>query len=242
MRTPISAIIWDFDGTLVDTRQRNFNVVRRLLTDATEKSPDRIAALRSAEFYDGVTRRYANWRQLYVEEFGFSEEETDRIGRLWSRYQLSDDTPVTVFDGIREALAALTPVRHGVVSQNAEAQIRRTLDGAEIAHHFRFVIGYDGVHIKRQKPEPDGLLACLEALTGFSPARALYIGDHETDIKCAQNAQGVLRDRKLDVEIHSVAATFIDNGAPHEWHTRPDFVARHPRDLISIARVLQPET
>jgi HAD superfamily hydrolase (TIGR01549 family) len=238
---PVSAIIWDFDGTLVDTRQRNYNVVRRLLADVTAKSPDGIPALRSAEFYDGVTRRYANWRQLYVEEFGFSEEETDRIGRLWSQSQLSDDTPVAVFAGIRETLAQLTAVRHGVVSQNAEAQIRRTLEGAEIAHHFRHVIGYDGVHIKRQKPEPDGLLVCLEALTGFRPARALYVGDHETDIKCAQNAQRAMRNRSLDIEIRSVAATFIDNGAPHEWRTQPDFVARHPRDLISIARGLQPE-
>lgn len=242
MTSPIAAIIWDFDGTIVDTRQRNYNVVRRLLADETGTTPDRIPALRSAEFYDQVARRYVNWRELYLQEFGFSEAETDRIGRLWSEYQLRDDTPVTVFDGIRETLLQLNTVQHGVVSQNAEAQIRRTLEGAGIDRYFRFVVGYDGVHITRQKPEPDGLLACLEALTGFSVGCVLYVGDHETDIKCAQNAQRAMRDRGLDIEIRSVAATFIDNSTPHEWRTRPDFVARHPQDLIFIARGLQPES
>lgn len=242
MTLPVSAIIWDFDGTLVDTRRRNYNVVRRLLVDETGTPPERIPALRSAEFYDQVTRSYVNWRELYLQEFGFSEEETDRIGGLWSEYQLRDATPVTVFEGIREALAELTEIGHGVVSQNAEAQIRRTLESAEIAQHFRFVVGYDGVHIKRQKPEPDGLLACLEALTGFSPGCVLYVGDHETDITCARNARRVLRERSLDIDLRSVAATFIDNGAPHAWRTRPDFVAQRPLDLVSIVKRLQGET
>ncbi len=242
MTLPVSTIIWDFDGTLVDTRQRNYNVVRRLLADATGALPEGIPALRSAEFYDQVTRRYVNWRELYLHEFGFSEAETDRIGRLWSEYQLQDDTPVSVFDGIGDALAALTRLQHGVVSQNAEAQIRRTLEGAGIDRYFRFVVGYDGVHIKRQKPEPDGLLACLEALTGFSAGCVLYVGDHETDITCARNAQRVLRERQLDIDVHSVAATFIDNGEPRKWRTQPDFVAQRPLDLVSIVRDLQPDT
>ena len=163
-----TAILWDFDGTLADTRRRNYNVVRRLIAEATGRELGGIPALASPEVYDQVNRRYANWRELYALEFGLDEPETDRIGRLWSAYQLEDDTPAEIYGGIREVLEGLHQVGHGIVSQNARHQIARTLAGARLAGHFRVIVGYDDVDIKRQKPEPDGLLACLEQLTGLA--------------------------------------------------------------------------
>ena len=65
------AFVWDFDGTLADTRRRNFNVVRRLLSENTRRALDAIPALASAEAYDQVNRRFFNWRELYLREFGF---------------------------------------------------------------------------------------------------------------------------------------------------------------------------
>lgn len=235
---PLTAIIWDFDGTLADTRKRNFNVVRRLLTDVG-RSPETMPCLASPDVYDRVNRGYSNWRELYVREFGFSEEETDRIGGLWSTYQDGDDTPIDVFDGIADALDALAHAAHGIVSQNARDFIARTLEAARLAHHFRRIVGYHDVHIQRQKPEPDGLLACLEQLTGFAPGQALYVGDHETDAHCARNAGGALRARGIAVEVLSVAACFVDHLDHRAWAVQPDFVARHPADLLEIVPQLQ---
>lgn len=232
----VTALVWDFDGTLADTRHRNYHVVRRLIAEATGMSPDEIAALTSPDVYDEVNRRYANWRELYTREFGFSEEETDRLGRLWSAYQLQDDTPAHVFDGIAEVLMTLGEVRHGIVSQNARAQIARTLGEARLAEHFRVIVGYDEVHIKRQKPEPDGLLACLQHLTALEPGRAIYIGDHETDVRCARNAREALAGRGVALELVSVAACFTGHSDPGDWAYQPDYVARSPREIIAIVR------
>lgn len=231
------AIIWDFDGTLADTRRRNFNVVRRLLGDVG-RAPDTMPCLRSPDVYDRVNRGYPNWRELYIREFGFSEDETDRIGQLWSTYQDGDDTPIELFDGIVEVMEALRHAAHGIVSQNARGLIARTLEGVRLAPYFRQIVGYHDVPIQRQKPEPDGLLACLEALTQLAPGRALYVGDHETDTRCARNATRALRERGLDVEVLSVAACFADHLDPREWTIQPDYTARHPRDLLDIANVI----
>ncbi len=238
MTTP-TAIVWDFDGTLADTRRRNYNVVRRLIAESTGRALDGFPALASPEIYDQVNRRYFNWRELYAQEFGFNEDETDRLGRLWSAYQLEDDTPAEVFEGIGEALARLQQVRHGIVSQNARDQIARTLAGAQLAEHFRVIVGYDEVDIKRQKPEPDGVLACLKQLTGLAPGCALYIGDHETDVRCARNAQRALASNGLAIEVVSVAACFGGHAGPGSWTQQPDHVAWSPRQVVEIAQRLR---
>lgn len=157
---------------------------------------------------------------------------------LWSAYQLEDDTPVEIFEGIAEALVALRAVGHGIVSQNARDQIARTLTGARLAQHFRVIVGYDEVHIKRQKPEPDGILACLEQLTALAPGCALYIGDHVTDVRCARNAQRALAARGVALQIVSVAACFGGHGGPGAWTDQPDYVAWSPRQIVEIAQRL----
>jgi HAD superfamily hydrolase (TIGR01549 family) len=232
------AFVWDFDGTLADTRRRNFNVVRRLFAENIERSIDAIPALASADAYDTVNRRYSNWRELYAREFGFSEDETDRLGRMWSQYQLQDDTPAEIFEGIGEVLAELNGAGHGIVSMNAREQIVRTLEGARLLGHFRVIVGYDEVHIKRQKPEPDGVLACLEQLTALAPGRALYVGDHETDVRCARNTQQALARRGVAIEVVSVAACFGGHAGPSGWTQQPDHVARTPREVVEIAQRL----
>jgi phosphoglycolate phosphatase-like HAD superfamily hydrolase len=145
---------------------------------------------------------------------------------------------VEVFEGVAEALEALRQRGHGIVSQNASSQIARTLAGARLAQHFRVVVGYDDVDIKRQKPEPDGVLRCLEQLTALEPGCVVYIGDHETDVRCARNAQRALAARGLGVELVSVAACFGGHPGPSAWTHQPDHVAWSPQQVVEIARRL----
>jgi len=233
-----TAFVWDFDGTLVDTRERNFNVVRRLLAESFEGALDGIPALASPEIYDETNRRYSNWREVYAQEFGLDEDEVDRLGRRWSEYQHKDDTPSELFDGIGEVLLALSGAGQGIVSQNSHAQIARTIAGAGLSECFRVIVGYDDVGITRQKPEPDGLLVCLEQLDALEASRVVYIGDHETDVRCARNAQQALLARGGAVEMVSVAACFDGHAGPGAWTHQPDYVAWSPREILAIAERL----
>jgi HAD superfamily hydrolase (TIGR01549 family) len=234
-RGPLRAVLWDFDGTLADTRARNFQVVRRVIADATGKPADHVPALRSREVYDRVNRSYANWRDLYIREFGFSEEETDRVGRLWTEYQLADDTPAPVFRGLKTALAALRRVPHGIVSMNGRRQIERSMEAAALSRYFRSVVGWEDVDIRRQKPEPDGMLACLAQVTDGGPGTVLYVGDHQTDVHCAARANEELARRGRDIRIVPVLACFAGPVTWDHWTYRPAFTARRPRDVVGVA-------
>jgi HAD superfamily hydrolase (TIGR01549 family) len=232
---PLAAVLWDFDGTLADTRARNYQVVRRVIADATGRPADDIPALRSPQVYDRVNRSYANWRDLYTREFGFSEDETDRLGRLWTQYQLADDTPAPLFRGLKTALAALRGLPHGIVSMNGRRQIERSMQSAALHSYFRWVVGWEDVDIRRQKPEPDGILACLERVAGNRPGTVLYVGDHETDVRCAARANEELRRQGVEVDVVAVLACFAGPVAYDHWPVRPVHAVRRPREILSVA-------
>ena len=169
--TAIQAIIWDYDGTLVDTRLKNYQVNRAILEAVTGKSADEFEGLTSFESHEAAYRRAANWRELYLFEYGLTEQQTDEAGKLWAPYQLQDKTPSPLFGGIPEVLEALDNFPQGIVSQNGKAIILEVLAQHGLAKYFDCFVGYEEVEFKRQKPAPDGLLYCLEELTHFEPGR-----------------------------------------------------------------------
>jgi len=97
---PLTAVIWDYDGTLADTRAKNWGVTRHIVRRFTGTNPDEIEGLSSLEAYTRALHRTHSWRRLYVDEFGLSEQDTNEAGRLWTEYQLMDPTVTPVYDGI----------------------------------------------------------------------------------------------------------------------------------------------
>jgi HAD superfamily hydrolase (TIGR01549 family) len=201
----VLAIIWDFDGTLVDTRQKNLNVTRRIIEQITQKKADTFPVLSSLENYISATSQATNWRELYTRKFELTNQQTDLAGKLWTKYQLQDNTPTKLFPGVHNVLLQLQNIPHGIVSQNSHSNILKLLNKYGLEDLFKAVIGYEEVDITRQKPEPDGLLACIDRLCNSSDGNVFYIGDHETDIVCADNANAVLKTRNSEIEISSIA-------------------------------------
>ena len=99
-RFPLKAVIWDFDGTLADTRKRNLNVNRRIVEDTTGRSWTDVAGLSSVEAYSAAWNRVSNWQELYYSAFGLNEEQCAQAALKWAPYQLDDATPVPLFDGL----------------------------------------------------------------------------------------------------------------------------------------------
>lgn len=227
------AIIWDYDGTLVDSRHRNLNVNRSIIEALTGRPWQAFAALHSIAGYDGAVARCTNWRDFYQNEFGLEEDMLGAAGRMWTRQQLTDQTPVQAFPGVRQALKALGRLRHGIVSQNSRAIIAATLGPLGLAGCFDQILGYEEVPPGRQKPAPDGLLDCLGRLVATGPATAFYVGDHPTDAMCVAQARGELAARDGDVRVWSIAALY-GGESTDDWPVAPDFQALTPEDVVTI--------
>lgn len=236
---PLLAILWDYDGTLVDTRHKNLNVTRAILRDTTGSDPTSFPALQSLAPYVRATERSANWRDFYRNEFGLDDVQIDEAGRKWTEFQLRDTTPVPLFDGISELLHKLEAVPHGIVSQNSRHAIERTLEYLRIRHYFKSIIGYEEVEIRRQKPEPDGILRCIEDITRADAGSVLYIGDHETDAVSAHKANLVLQNNKKKLRIRSIGAMYSNSGENTRWQHRPDYEAQGVQTILAIVESIR---
>jgi HAD superfamily hydrolase (TIGR01549 family) len=232
--TNIRAIIWDYDGTLVDSRHKNLNVTRNIIEKIIDTDVAEFSALQSLENYYLANKKTSNWRELYRHEFNFSEEQIDEAGRLWTAYQLNDDTEATFYEGIEAVIRDLSEFHHGIVSQNSKFSIIQNLEKKHLLPFFKYIVGYEEVDLKKQKPNPDGLLQCMEKLSTLESGYVCYIGDHETDIQCAHRANRVLQEGKANVKIISIGAFYDSGSNTATWKIRPDYEAHNVKDILDI--------
>jgi len=225
------AIIWDYDGTLVDTRGKNFNVTKRILHDLLGVISSEYPALQSIEQYISATRKAKNWRELYRDEFGMNEDEIDKAGSLWTEYQLGDDSDSTLFEGIDEVIRSLSGHPNLIFSQNSRSNIAQVLEGKNLLRYFVDIIGYEEVASSKQKPAPDGLLLCISRIRAPLCEHLFFIGDHEADTLCGHNANVELRKRKSKARIINVAAFYGSKNDTSLWKVQPDHIVDDPRAI-----------
>ena len=228
----IRAIIWDYDGTLVDSRQKNLNVTRKIIEKVSGKETGTFSLLQSMETYQKVTMEMMNWREFYRDQFQLTEDQIDEAGGLWTKFQLSDETPVTVDRGIHEVISSAGEFPQGIVSQNSKSNVMRQLEMENLSRHFSSIIGYEEVGFNNQKPHPEGLLKCMEQLFDMREGNLFYIGDHETDILCARNTNEALKDSGKNLNVITIGALYGTGTQTDNWSVQPDYVAQTVGDLL----------
>jgi len=230
----IKAIIWDYDGTLCDTRPKNLSVTRKIIEHVTNNNYSHYPILNDIEEFKAAHGRSTNWRDFYKREFKFDEEKIDATGVYWTEFQLVDTTEVPFFNGIPDVLNSTASLPHGIVSQNSSKIIKQQISHKDLSVKFNCIVGFEEVDLQKQKPHPDGLINCIKELTDFNPGNVFYIGDHETDTICVRNAKKVLDENGIDINIISLAALYDNMICVTEWSNQPDFMAESPREILNI--------
>lgn len=230
----IRAIIWDYDGTLVDTRHKNLNVTKKIIESICSENGQQFTALSSLENYHAANRHHPNWREMYRGEFNLNEAQIDVAGGMWTEYQLNDDTEAPLYDGVEDVICAMGEFPHGIVSQNSKHSIIRVLEQKNMLPYFDQIVGYEEVGLRRQKPEPDGLLMCLDNLSPSLTGTVFYIGDHEIDSRCAFRANRVLAKDRAALKVISIGAMFDSDTDTSNWRIRPDYEIQHAAELLDV--------
>jgi phosphoglycolate phosphatase len=178
--TPPSLIVFDLDGTLVDSSVDLANAVNALLVELGA------APIRTADVVGMVGDGAAVLVRRALTAAGLDPETPAALDRFLAHYDphLLDNT--RPYAGIPETLQALSErVGLAVLTNKPSRATALMLTGLGLRHFFREVIGGDTSW--GRKPAAAGLLHLCEG-AGVGPDRTLLVGDSAVDLATARNA------------------------------------------------------
>ena len=175
-----TAVLFDLDGTLVDT------------------APDMVAVLQELQRAHGITpveyelgRSYVSNGALGLLGVGFPDIEhavgSDLHTAYLERYALRVCEASTLFPGLADLLEALDTagLPWGVVTNKPTHLTDPLLECLALA--ARSACTVSGDTLPQRKPDPAPLLHACE-LAGLLPQNTVYVGDAARDIQAGQNA------------------------------------------------------
>lgn len=216
----LKAVLFDLDGTLLDTAP-DFMTSLNLLLAETGKP-----ALPAVVIRNTVSNGASALVQLGFPEVSvtdpFFERLRERLLALYSQHLAEQSQP---FDGISELLefSAHHGLAWGIVTNKPYVYTKPLLQQMKFPFPPASVVCPD--HVTRRKPDPEPmLLACQQV--GCSASEAIYLGDHRRDIEAAHNA------KMLTI---ACAYGYIEPGEDiHHWQAH--HVIEHPREGIDILK------
>lgn len=232
----IKAILWDYDGTLMDSSKKSIEVSLAVLSnfipDVYENIP---APLSSRENFQETYGRISDWVELYHVCYGLTDEQTREAVRMWGKVQLENKTEAELYPGIREILEHFRDVKMGVCSQNGAEIIRRSLEHRSVLRYFGAVIGVDDVLFDEQKPHPSAFIKALEKL-GIDDRNGtfVYIGDHSVDVAFGRNAEAMLRKDFPEAKVVCIAMHHPGDYCEEDENFLPDRIAMNTHELFEI--------
>ena len=172
----VKAVLYDWDGTLLDSAETSFRCYQRLF------SRYGIAFDREA-----FQRTYAPDWYLTYQGIGLPREHWEEADRAWLTEYAAEEPGL--LPGAREALEALRVfgVPQALVTSGNRERVERDLAALGVAAHFATLVCREDV--EHRKPHPEGLLTALFRLA-CAREDAVYVGDSPEDIAMA-GAAGV---------------------------------------------------
>jgi len=216
----IKLVIFDLDGTLIDSRLDLVHSVNAALRHiGRPELPDDVIAS-----YVGDGAPILIQRALGGETV---DEAVIRKGLEFflSYYRAHKLDHTTVYPGIAEALAAIqnsangVPRKLAVLSNKPVVPSRAIVEALGLGRFFSQI--YGGNSFPTKKPDPEGARKLLEEY-GVQPQQAAIVGDSHVDVDTGRNAGMV-----------TVGVTY--GFAPHTLaDDPPDVLVDHPSELSAL--------
>jgi HAD superfamily hydrolase (TIGR01509 family) len=168
------AIVFDWDGTLVDTAEATFHCYRRTLAEY-DIDFDR----------DAFARMYAPSGDDMFRSVGLADHHWPGAHVKWVDNFLGQTFPL--LPGARQSIQLVRErnLMAGIVTSGTRRRIVPEIVWHELDVHFTHVTCGDDTTNKKPHPEP--LLVCLARL-GVAAHEAAYVGDSPEDVQMARAA------------------------------------------------------
>lgn len=177
---PFDAVIFDLDGTLIDTETPDYEASRRLYeAHGAALSPDEWASKTV-----GIRGSYRVTLVDLAELTGHSVHELEPQLRQFWQATLYE---VKLMPGVHRLLAELTEAGYplGLATASDRRWIKRWFTHFELDRYF--AVTSSGVEVAHNKPAPDVYLQAAARL-GVQPERCLVFEDSEVGVQAAKAA------------------------------------------------------
>lgn len=171
----IKAVLFDFDGTLIDTNELIFKSYRKAFKEVLNRDIDdeEILRLYGRPLYGSLMEYGEPGEMLYKIYREFNETQHDNLAKPFAG----------VYDGIQEI--SDKGYKIGIVTSKRMHLVKRGLDLIGIAGFFDVIITPDDT--QKGKPDPEPILLGCEKL-GVLPEETIYVGDSVFDMQAAKAA------------------------------------------------------
>jgi len=174
-------VIFDWDGTLADTRKVIVLAFQKVLSKTGCRVGDEFLERRI-----GIGARNMFREALKICGIQFDEKMIDKLLEEKTKIHLMLTPNVRLFDGTLNLLEALKPVvKMALATMSNREVIEKTLREKGIRDYFDLVITVD--EVKNPKPDPEVFLKCAEIMR-CKPEKCVVIEDSIFGVMAARRA------------------------------------------------------
>lgn len=193
----VRALLFDLDGTLVDSERESAEAMARALASGqgiqiVQADRDFIVGRSWVQIYEKLCTRYA--------DLTWTREELIAATAV-RREEVFAEVGLTILPGAREAVRRFAHLELAIVTGSSRVEMGQALDALGLASCFTLTIASEDV--ATSKPAPDGYLQAAERL-GVAASECLVIEDSQAGIAAGLAAQ------------MSVVAVAVGNYAEHD--------------------------
>lgn len=177
MREDIELVIFDWDGTLIDSEANIVQCLQWMINDLNlpERTESQLSNIIGLGLHEALNTLFPEYNTEAYQEM------VDRY-----RYHFLSSDPSLPFPGAEDVLSHLANKRYllAVATGKGRRGLDKALDNTGFRQWFHATRCADET---RSKPHPQMLEEILDEL-GVEPQRAVMIGDTEYDLQMAKNA------------------------------------------------------
>ncbi|HDX9636059.1 TPA: HAD family hydrolase [Bacillus cereus] len=204
-----SCVIFDVDGTIIDTEVAVLSSLQKLLQIEKGKT----YSFEELAFVLGIPGEVA------LKHFNISDIK--KANNEWNKYLREFEHHINIFPDLQDTLITLwkAGIKTGIVTSKTKQELIDDFYPFNLQNYLSYIVCADDT--VKHKPHPEPLLKFLD-ISKCDPADAIYIGDTKYDSQCAKEA--------------NVSFGLALWGAKSSESVDAEFLLKSPKDILEIVK------
>ena len=211
----IKAVLFDLDGTLINTNELIYNSFSYVLRDV----------LKLNVCDEEITSTYGKPLENTMKKYENDKYTAEELIRIYRKYnEEHHDNMCKPFQGVSKMLKALKDkgIKTAIVTSKRKGLAMRGLKLGNLLQYMDVVISPEDTI--KHKPEAEPAIKACEALN-VKTSEAIMVADSSYDLLCGKKA-GCL----------TCGVSYTQTGIENLLNTNPDYMVKNPLEILDILK------